>query len=199
MSATKTETTANNAGVNTIEDNGNGTGAKHVIVDSGGIFGTQYAEDAPHVSGDLGTQILAVRRDTAASSTASAGDYATVNVDANGRLWERSQDDGPAWTPVRANLSSADASSAADLSAAPTSGQKIVIDDWFFSADTAMRIDLIEETSGTVVWSAYVPANGSIQFTPRDGLKLDTADKKVRCQTSASGNVRGTLLYHSAV
>lgn len=108
------------------------------------------------------------------------------------------KDAGPSWTPVRALLSSADASAAGDLSAAPTAGQKIVIDDWWFSTDTAMRIDLLEETSGTVLWSAYLPANGSVQFTPRDGLKLDTADKKVRRQTSAAGNVRGVLLYHSA-
>ena len=81
--------------------------------------------------------------------------------------------------------------------AAPTTGLKIVLDDLWVSADTAMRVEISEETSGTVVWAAYLPANGSVQFTPRDGLKLDTANKKARFKTSASGNVRVTALYHS--
>ncbi len=44
------------------------------------------AEDAAHASGDTGVMALAVRRDTAASGTSADGDYATLNVDANGRL-----------------------------------------------------------------------------------------------------------------
>lgn len=53
---------------------------------SGGGGGTQYAEDAAHVSGDTGTMMLAVRRDTAAVGSGTDGDYSTLNVDANGRL-----------------------------------------------------------------------------------------------------------------
>lgn len=45
------------------------------------------AEDAAHVSGDVGIQMLAVRRDTAASSTSTAGDYATINTDSSGCLY----------------------------------------------------------------------------------------------------------------
>lgn len=45
-----------------------------------------YAEDAAHVSGDLGTMALAVRADTAAA-TAANGDYVPLLVDASGRLW----------------------------------------------------------------------------------------------------------------
>lgn len=108
------------------------------------------------------------------------------------------KDNGPAWTPVRALKSSADATTASDLTAAPTAGQKVVIDDLWVSVDTAMRVDILEETSGTVLWSAYLPGGGCVQFTPRDGLKLDTADKKARIQTSAAGNLRCIALYHSA-
>lgn len=107
-------------------------------------------------------------------------------------------DSGPSWSPVRGNVSSADLSAAADLTAAPTVGQKIVIDDLWISIDTARRVDLIEETSGTVLWSVYLPANGGVQFTPRDGLKLDTVNKKARLQASGAGNIRATVLYHSA-
>jgi hypothetical protein len=54
---------------------------------TGGGGGTQYAEDAAHADGNTGNLMLAVRRDAAASSTATDGDNATINVDALGRLW----------------------------------------------------------------------------------------------------------------
>jgi hypothetical protein len=106
------------------------------------------------------------------------------------------QDGGASWTAVwgvsNAPVSSADMSAAdADLTAAPTGGQKWVITDVFVSADTAMRIDIKEETSGTVMFSGYVSANsGFQQLCPRSKRKLAVADKKVVGRTSAAGNVR---------
>jgi hypothetical protein len=47
------------------------------------------AEDAAHVSADVGVMALAVRRDTLASSTSANGDYATLSVTDNGALWVR--------------------------------------------------------------------------------------------------------------
>lgn len=44
------------------------------------------AEDAAHVSGDLGIQSLAVRKDTAVS-TAADGDYVPLLTDSTGQLW----------------------------------------------------------------------------------------------------------------
>lgn len=61
----------------------NAQGAMYV---TGGGGGTQYAEDAVAASGDTGTLALVVRRDTAASSSGTDGDYSTMNVDASGRL-----------------------------------------------------------------------------------------------------------------
>lgn len=45
------------------------------------------AEDAPHSSGDTGVALLGVRRDAPASGAGTDGDYATVNVDANGQMY----------------------------------------------------------------------------------------------------------------
>jgi hypothetical protein len=45
------------------------------------------AEDAAHTTGDTGVAILGVRRDTAASGADTDGDYASLNLDATGRLW----------------------------------------------------------------------------------------------------------------
>lgn len=51
-----------------------------------GFGGTQFAEDAAHVSGDIGTEILAVRRDTPTVGTSANGDYSTISVDKFGRV-----------------------------------------------------------------------------------------------------------------
>jgi len=64
----------------------NADGSLNVTV-TGGASNTQFAEDTAHVTGDIGTEMLAVRRDTAASGVSADGDYATLNVDSTGRLW----------------------------------------------------------------------------------------------------------------
>jgi hypothetical protein len=48
--------------------------------------GTEFAEDDPHTTGDLGTQVLAVRSDAGGSLVDTDGDYAPLQVDANGAL-----------------------------------------------------------------------------------------------------------------
>lgn len=47
---------------------------------------TNYAEDSPHVSGDLGVMSLAVRNDVVGSLVSANGDYAPLQVDAAGSL-----------------------------------------------------------------------------------------------------------------
>jgi len=112
------------------------------------------------------------------------------------------KDDGPQWTSVfgisGARFTSADQSGAdADITDAPTSGEKLVITDLVISVDTDMRVDLKEETSGTVVMSVYMAENSTIQVTPRTEMKLATADKKLQVRTSAAGNVAITPYYFS--
>lgn len=58
---------------------------KVAILEGGG---QQYAEDAAHVSGDLGMMALAVRRDTPAAFGAD-GDYTPLSTDVLNRLWVR--------------------------------------------------------------------------------------------------------------
>lgn len=57
------------------------------IVPGTGATNLGKAEDAAHSSGDTGIAILGVRRDTAASGAGADGDYATINLDATGRVW----------------------------------------------------------------------------------------------------------------
>lgn len=114
-----------------------------------------------------------------------------------------SQDNHEGWGSTfgvsRACFTSSNASAAAaSITDAPDSGKKLVITDVFVSVDAAMRVDIKEETTGTVLLSGYYPANTPPhQMTPRSKLKLATADKKLQVQTSASGNITVTVFYFS--
>lgn len=68
-----------------------GTGSVSIsaVVPGTGATNLGKAEDAVHANGDVGVQVLAVRRDTLASSTSANGDYATFSVDSVGALWTR--------------------------------------------------------------------------------------------------------------
>lgn len=120
-----------------------------------------------------------------------------VSVIPNPTAPQPSTDAGPAWTSVRQLTTSADMTGAADLTAAPTAGQRIVIDDLIFASDTAMYMSFLEETSGTELFRLYVAANGTVQVTTRGKMKLPTSDKKLRGDASAAGNVAITVLFHS--
>lgn len=182
------------------------------IVPGTGATNLGKAEDAAHTTGDTGVMVLAVRQDSL-SVLAANGDYIPLVVDASGRLYVAplqagtaiigsTMDGGPSWTSVtgvsNATVVSADASgAAAAVTAAPTAGQKLVIDDLIISVGAALTVTITEETSGTVKGKYYMAANSTIQITPRGKMKLDTADKKLMVQTSGAGNIGVTTLYHS--
>ena len=110
-------------------------------------------------------------------------------------------DAGPTWTQSfgisGAVVTSADMTTSAAVTDAPTGGQKLVIDDILLSADTAMFVIFEIETTGTDLLKIWVPANGTVQFTPRGKLKLATADKKLFADASVAGNLAVTCFYHS--
>jgi hypothetical protein len=113
-------------------------------------------------------------------------------------------DGGPGWTSVYGvagiAFTSADATTAAAVTDAPTTGQKLVIVDLVASSDTAMFLLFHEEsTAGTVIFKVFIPANGTIQITPRGKIKLPTVNKKLMVDASAAGNVAVTATYYSEV
>lgn len=105
---------------------------------------------------------------------------------------------GPHWTPSDFIVDSADATALADFSFAPTSGEKIVIDDLVISVGTAMTVTVTEETTGDVLYKLYMTANSTEVISPRNGRKLASVNKKVQIQASAIGNIFAHLSYHSA-
>lgn len=106
-------------------------------------------------------------------------------------------DAGPAQTVTRTYTASADMTTAAAITAAPTSGLKLVGMDFIISSDTAMSFSIQEETSATVFAKVFLPANGAVQLTPRGFLKAAVADKKFMGKASAAGNVAVTAIYFS--
>lgn len=116
----------------------------------------------------------------------------------------KTSDAGPSWTSVHgvsaAPFTSADQhSSAASVTDAPTSGQKLVITDLLVSVDTAMSVTFKCETSAAIITGPYyMPANSSLQLTPRGkAWKLASADKKLQVLTSVAGNVMVDAVYYS--
>lgn len=65
---------------------GTNLGEQYVFINPGALS-VAKVEDAAAASGDVGIPAFTVRRDTAASSAGSDGDYATLNTDNTGRLW----------------------------------------------------------------------------------------------------------------
>lgn len=106
-----------------------------------------------------------------------------------------------AWSAYSSSVwkttSSADASAGIDVTAAPTVGQKIVVDDVLASSAAALTLTFSEETSGTVVFVLYMAAGSTTQVTPRGRLKLATADKKLRVTASGAGAISIAVLSHS--
>lgn len=173
-----------------------------VRVGNGTLNLDAVAEDAAESSGVVGLVPMAVRRDAAASSSGTTGDYSTLNTDATGLLWSRSLDGGPAWTSAfgvsSAAFVSADASAAATaVTDAPTGTQKIVLADLIVSVGTAMTVTFTCETTGVIIFRLYMAANTTQVVQLRSKVKLATADKKLMVQTSVAGNVSVTAGYYS--
>jgi hypothetical protein len=120
-------------------------------------------------------------------------------VDGHGTLipYHQSLDGGPSWTPARKYTTSANMTTAADITNAPESGLKIVADDILISSNVALEFTIQEETSATVLASVFIPTNGTVQLTLRDGIKAAVADKKLQGKASIAGNVRITCCWHS--
>lgn len=124
-----------------------------------------------------------------------------VTLDADDNDIGNTKDAGAAWVSAYGiagvTFASADASSAAVCTSAPTAGQKLVITDLIVSVKADMDVTFEEETTGTDKLVLYCKAGAIAQITPRSKLKLDTADKKLTVKASAAGAISVLAFYHS--
>lgn len=128
-------------------------------------------------------------------TTSSSAAFVVRNGDTAGRSM-LAADNGPGWEPSRL-YTTITAATTTDITTAPVAGKKIYLDDCLISCDAACAVSIVEETSGTVFAKVFVPANGTVQVTLRDGLKAAVADKKLRAITSAAVNTSITATWHS--
>jgi hypothetical protein len=92
---------------------------------------------------------------------------------------------------------SADMSTAATITNMPVSGKKLALYDLIISAGAAMSYQILMETSNNVLAMFYMPANTTLQITPRGLLKADVVDKRIFGKASVAGAVSVTAIYCS--
>lgn len=128
--------------------------------------GSQYVEDVASVGAELMTLAGAVRRDTAASSSGTDGDYSTLNTDATGRLWAKATIDNLEANPIPVYVTSGAASGSevnsynttAAVAASATSnhdytvtGATMLLKQITFAASGKMKVELQVGPVGTLV------------------------------------------------
>jgi len=107
------------------------------------------------------------------------------------------QDGGPSQTLTRTYTTSADMTTAADITPAPGSGEKIHALDILVSSDTQMLFSVQMETSANVLAAVRLPEDGTVQITLRGEIVADAANKKLQGKASAAGNVYITAVTYS--
>lgn len=94
-------------------------------------------------------------------------------------------------------FTSANASTAAAVTDAPDTGEKLAIKSIIVSAAAAMEIAFEEETSGTELVKFHMAQDSTVQVSFDSPLVLPTADKKLYIDTDTAGSVSATVLYYS--
>jgi hypothetical protein len=176
----------------------------------------QHAEDAAHVSGDIGSFALAVRHDAESGMVSADGDYAPLQVTANGRLKvDAAQVPGAEQYSVTDALAAAgDGLATITAAATPwvtvasyahTSGvaylygyqwscdqngdARIVTDD---GADVIVYKRSLNASSAPT-WAEHFSESGRIEIPGSAGLEIRLQIKK---RSATGGNAQGTGSLH---
>jgi hypothetical protein len=152
------------------------------------------AEDAPHVSADPGLMILAVRKDTAAPSSDTSGDYEPLQTTSLGALRVSDTDAVPLTALVSGVLTNTDGASTAVI-AAQGSGVITYLTDMTISNSSAGDVMVEIKDGATAKWRVLVPAGGGITHrfasplvgTANTAWNLDAAAATTTIYASFSG------------
>lgn len=126
----------------------------------------------------------------------------TVQVTAGGETIGAVLDAGPLWTCKKgisdAIYTTSDATGASNwITEAPGASQKLVVDDFLYSVASDVTIDLLEETSGTLLRRIRAKsAAGTQQITLRNGLRTLTNAKRIRVYTASAVALEIEIHYH---
>lgn len=114
-------------------------------------------------------------------------------------------DTGPAWVSRGESFRGASNngvptlttdSTLTNVSPAPAAGYKIHIDDIIVRADAACSVTIAEESGGVLCPPIEFSGRGIVQITPRNGLRTQTAGKRVTSQASGTVNVSVLINGH---
>lgn len=209
------------AGIRRCNTPGPGTGVADgdVMVPCGSAFGVPYAtlvdgsgavltygqdrtEDAAEAGGETGPLFLGVRRDTAASSSGTAGDFSTLNLDGLGRLWTRAGDPCADFARVTSAAISTSSSGNTQL-VALSSGQTVYVCGYKTVSAGAVSANFIYGTGTACATgetaiegpSAYA-ANGGALATNAGAVQFKTAVSNALCiKLSAGVQTGGYVTY----
>jgi hypothetical protein len=174
-------------------------------------LGTDRTEDVAETAGATGPQILSVRRDTAASSAGTTGDYATVNTDASGLLWTRTFDPcaaeaktyhvvnmSTATTVEIANAVSSEYFYICSVNLVAAGAQTVAIAEDDTDGCGSLTAGLHGGATAATGWS--FAANGGIALGDGTGtvLKTATAARYLCIITGQAQQLSGTIAYVSA-
>lgn len=166
-------------------------------------------EDVAHESGEVGVQVLAVRNDTLAALGGTDGDYAPLQVDADGALYTATSNSVPAGSAYIGRVRRTDGTtdevfptlsavtsgaSGANLLAAGSGSTKHKIFYMILSVDTAGTVTL---SDGMGVHYMAASSNVIVDFRPI-GFEQTTADTAITVTNSGGGNFSASLTYLTA-
>jgi len=168
--ASTTACTENNACVARLTENR----ALHVSLrDTTGAaisVSTDVTEDAAHQNAVTGPALMARRIDTASSSAGTSGDYATINNDGLGRMWER--DGNPCGDHARISSAAISTSSSGNVEIVALNGSDLIyICGISISAGAATGVQLIYGT-GTACATGETDLTGVYPFAANGGLVM---------------------------
>lgn len=185
-----------------------------LLVDASGTAITLSAdqtEDVAEAGADKGPVMLGVRRDAAATSAGTSGDFATVNLDALGQLWTRQLDpcSGVAKTYYAVDIVTA---TTVEIANAVASQFFYICSINLVSAGANNVVIAEDDTDGCGSISAGVTggvtaaegwnfaANGGIAMGNGQGAvaKTTTAQRYLCILTSAAVQLSGSISYVSA-
>lgn len=148
------------------------------VTDGSGREIAFQADSAADLLGQAAVPILAVRHDSSGSLVDTDGDYATLQVDADGRLYTNACDysnsiyAGTSCTPKFFSV----AGTAGNTTAvAAVVGKKIRVLDVDISASEAMTVKLQSGAGGTMIKGAYMAANSTLSLPYCKLGKCETA------------------------
>jgi hypothetical protein len=166
------------------------------VIPGSGATNLGKAEDAVHANGDVGVMALGVRKDTAAALAGADGDYAPLEVDANGRLHVLSL---PLERTITIVTGTAASSGDNSLIAAPGVGVKIVVCGFVVQNESATATTLIlrDGTTSKIRCHAKNQGDGLSQvFTPDARWKL-TANTALNLNLSGANTCGYTVWYYT--